>query len=204
MKRIAHVGVDYHVKSITIAVYQSEEKSFLETIHLNNDDKVITSSLQKIMLGRRTQKMESVDIAGDPVIAAEDFAARHSSLGFRLDFSLESLETEIDRLLAQPIFHRGREGSLSQEEARNEAAISAYVGETIRRLFQGRWAGVFHPDQPASNFYTSFVQFGSYRYWPAHYFAYRLTNWPQEGTFSEYLERLLPTIKEHLGECVAR
>jgi hypothetical protein len=42
MKRIAHVGVDYHVKSITIAVYQSEEKSFLETIHLNNDDKVIT------------------------------------------------------------------------------------------------------------------------------------------------------------------
>ncbi len=144
--------------------------------------------------------MQSFGIVGDPVITAEDFAARHSALGFRLDFSLESLETEIDRLLAQPIFHRGREGSRSTEEARNEAAISAYAGETIRRQFQGRWVGVFNPDQPESNFYTSFVQFGGYRYWPAHYFAYRLTNWPQEGTFSAYLERLLSTIREHLGE----
>ena len=48
MKRIAHVGVDYHVKSITIAVYLSEEKSFLETIHLNNNDKVITRYMKKV------------------------------------------------------------------------------------------------------------------------------------------------------------
>jgi len=48
MKRIAHVGVDYHAKSITIAVYLSEEKSFLETTHLTNDDKVITKYMKKL------------------------------------------------------------------------------------------------------------------------------------------------------------
>lgn len=48
MKKIAYVGVDYHVKSITAAVYLSEERSFLETTHLNNDDKVISRYMKKL------------------------------------------------------------------------------------------------------------------------------------------------------------
>lgn len=48
MKKVAHVGVDYHVKTITIAVYLSDEKRFLETTHLSNDDKVITKHIKKL------------------------------------------------------------------------------------------------------------------------------------------------------------
>jgi transposase len=48
MKKVAHVGVDYHVKTKTIAVYLSDEKRFLETTHLSNDDKVITKHMKKL------------------------------------------------------------------------------------------------------------------------------------------------------------
>jgi hypothetical protein len=48
MKKVSHVGVDYHVQTITIAVYLSDEKRFLETAHLSNDDKVITKHMKKL------------------------------------------------------------------------------------------------------------------------------------------------------------
>ncbi len=144
--------------------------------------------------------MNSRGVVGDPAAVALDFATTHSASGFRLDFSLESLETEIDRLLALPIFFRGGEGSRADEESRNQAGISAYVGETLRRLFQGRWGGEFYPDRCEINFYTSFVDFAGYRYWPSHFISYRLTNWPGEGTFAQHLERALPAIRKHLTQ----
>ena len=144
--------------------------------------------------------MNSRDAVGDPAAIALDFATAHSASGFRLDFSLESLETEIDRLLALPIFFRGREGSPTDQESRNQAGISAYVGETLRRLFQGRWGGEFYPDRNEVNFYTSFVDFTGYRYWPSHFISYRLTNWPGEGTFAQHLEKALLTIGKHVAQ----
>lgn len=136
--------------------------------------------------------------ADNPVVAAIEFSEQHTGPGCRLDFSLGSLQSEVDSVLELPIFFRGREGTSTDNQERSEAALCAYVGETLSRLFNGTWGGDFYPDCPASNFYTSFVDFGDYRYWPSHFIAYRLTNWPQEGTFAKHLERVLPSIERHL------
>jgi len=134
----------------------------------------------------------------DPVAIAQQFAATHTLSGFRLDFSIGSLETEVDRLLESPLFCRGRERLETDEERRNLAALCAYVGETLRQLFGGEWGGQFYPQ--GDNFYTSFVQFGNYRYWPGHFISYRLANWPMEGTFAQHLERLLPAIQARVSK----
>lgn len=48
MRKIAYVGVDYHVETLSIAVVIEGEKEFHETIHLKNDDTVIRKYLQKL------------------------------------------------------------------------------------------------------------------------------------------------------------
>jgi transposase len=48
MKKIAYVGVDYHVESLCIAVMIEGIKDFHETIHLKNNDAVIKKYLQKL------------------------------------------------------------------------------------------------------------------------------------------------------------
>ncbi len=48
MKEIAYVGVDYHMKSVTIAVMIGGEKDVKDTVHLKNDDKVIRKYLKKL------------------------------------------------------------------------------------------------------------------------------------------------------------
>jgi len=138
--------------------------------------------------------------ADNPGAAAVEFSEQHTGTGCQLDFSIESLQTEVDRVLELPIFFRGREGTPTDNQERREAALCAYVGETLSRLFDGTWGGDFRPDRSASNFYTSFVDFGDYRYWPSRFIGYRLTNWPQEGTFAQHLERVLPSIKRHLTD----
>jgi hypothetical protein len=133
--------------------------------------------------------------AGDPVTTAEAFAAEQSAAGYALDFSLASLETEVDRLIDMPMFHHGRERPPSEAEERNEAGLAAYIGEALRRLFGGVWVGSFHPGSTALNFYRSFVMFGGYRFEPHLFVAYRLTNGGCEGSFRTYLRASLPRIK---------
>ncbi len=48
MKKIAYVGVDYHIKSVTIAVTIEGEKEMHDTVHLKNEDKVIKKYLKKL------------------------------------------------------------------------------------------------------------------------------------------------------------
>jgi hypothetical protein len=65
---------------------------------------------------------------GDPAVAAEGFAAEHSAAGYILDFSLASLEIQVDRLFELPPFRPGR-GLSTDAEERNEAALGAYIEE---------------------------------------------------------------------------
>ena len=48
MKPIAYVGVDYHIKSVTIAVYLPDEKAFYDTIRLTNKDSIIRKYVNKL------------------------------------------------------------------------------------------------------------------------------------------------------------
>ena len=47
MKKIAHLGVDYHVKTVAITVYINDE-GFYETVRFKNSDKKITNYLKKL------------------------------------------------------------------------------------------------------------------------------------------------------------
>jgi transposase len=48
MKKIAYIGVDYHLDSVSLAVLVAGEKEFYETLHLRNSDKVIAKYLKKL------------------------------------------------------------------------------------------------------------------------------------------------------------
>ena len=50
MKKIAYVGVDYHIKTVTIAVMIEGEKDVKDTVHLKNEDKVIRKYLKKLAM----------------------------------------------------------------------------------------------------------------------------------------------------------
>ena len=47
-KKIAYLGVDYHINSITIAVLLKGETEFHDTVHLKNKDKMISKYLKKL------------------------------------------------------------------------------------------------------------------------------------------------------------
>jgi hypothetical protein len=77
-----------------------------------------------------------------------------------------------------------------------EGELEAYVGETLCRLFDGKWGGEFYWENPAPNFYVSYIEFGLYRFFPSHFLRYRINNGEKStGTFKKYLEKMLPTIK---------
>lgn len=48
MRRIAYVGVDYHLNTVSVAVMVESENDFLETIHMRNDDKMIRKYFKKL------------------------------------------------------------------------------------------------------------------------------------------------------------
>lgn len=125
---------------------------------------------------------------------AEKFAWRMNLLFFKLDFSTKSLESEIDKILDSrivPIKGRWKIGW------RNHAAIEAYIGEVIVRNFAGEWKGAFCADNPAGNFYTSYVQIGAYIFKPSHFLGYRISNGEDShGTFRNYYTKtVLPGIQ---------
>jgi len=128
----------------------------------------------------------------DPAAAATAFAQDMRGHGFALDLSMESLRGEVDRLLcSEHLCHHEDPAQWS-----SEARLGAYVGEVLRRAFEGTWEGAYRDDHAGVNCYTSFVVFGSYRYNPAMALGYRLSNGEESmGRFSDHIERVLPAIR---------
>jgi len=85
MKRIAHVGVDYHVKSLTIAVYLSDTKEFHETVRLPNDDKVIKKNM------KRLSEQFELRICYEASGSGYGFQRKMQALGFHCDVIAPSL-----------------------------------------------------------------------------------------------------------------
>ena len=48
MKKIAHVGIDYHKNTLTIAVRVQGKKKIYETVHLKNEDKLIRKYMKNL------------------------------------------------------------------------------------------------------------------------------------------------------------
>lgn len=82
----------------------------------------------------------------DPIAAANNFVAEANAEGFPFDFSLRSLALDVDNYLEKC--------SLLSEETkrRAECDLTAYIGETIRRLYGGNgqenMPDVHHPVVP--------------------------------------------------------
>ena len=85
MKKIAYVGTDYHVKTITIAVYLNDEKRFLETTRLTNDDKIIAKFM------KRLSKLFDLKICYEASGSGYTFQRKMHALGFHCDVIAPSL-----------------------------------------------------------------------------------------------------------------
>ncbi|MFZ4929178.1 hypothetical protein [Chryseobacterium sp. Mn2064] len=120
----------------------------------------------------------------DPKLCAEHFADVMKKKGYNLDFSLKSLEIEVDRILENFSKIEDQELNILEE------FLTAYVGETLLRIFGGRWIGNFYGplNRKGVNFYTSYMMINDFRCNPNHFIGYYLSNGKEsEGTFYEYL-----------------
>lgn len=135
--------------------------------------------------------------------AAEQFAENMKKYNVYCDFSLLSLLVDIDLILNnEAIFNKQSNlpDPIKQQAYKNEAGLGAYIGESVCRLYQGTWKGVFNPNNAAFNYYTSAVIFGDYAFYPTHFISYHISNnkpgEQSEGTFADYLLRTLPFITQ--------
>ena len=48
MKKVAYVGIDYHMNSLTVAVIIEGEKEFYDSITMKNNDKSILKYFKKL------------------------------------------------------------------------------------------------------------------------------------------------------------
>ena len=128
----------------------------------------------------------------NPCKVAKAVANKYSLKGYTLDFSLESLETEIDKIINNPITYK--------EEKDIDfliAELTVYVGETFRILFNAVCPGQYFEGGKgnAANFYTYYVEKNGERFHPSHFFEYKLPIKDfTRNQFKEYLHYSYATI----------
>lgn len=124
----------------------------------------------------------------NPTLIAEEFAKSQmeKSNGYRFDFSIKSLDIELERYLENK-----HNKELNEREILN-ATLTAYLGETICRNFNAKWTGAYYgPLNPNGvNYYTCKISlydsdFYVSRYFDA-FFSDRGIN-EDDGTFNQYL-----------------
>lgn len=133
----------------------------------------------------------------NPAEIADIFVKFASTKNYRFDYSLNSLKFEIDRFLSKYNYKKGKYGIYDKifkrrYLKRNAVAtyLSAYIGETLIKLYGGKWIGSFSkPENPfGDNYYMSELIIKNYKFNPSHFILYRLEHGEKEtGTFYKYL-----------------
>ena len=133
----------------------------------------------------------------NPVEYAEMFANHMKKIGYNLDFTTASLENEIDKLISKHSRSRRFNNFMNslfknhwKSRLRFERYLTAYIGETLIRVYNGDWKGQYYgPDNPyGSNYYSTAITIGKFSFWPSHFIENYLTNGVKStGTFYEYL-----------------
>ena len=85
MKKIANVGVDYHLNSLSIAVLPEGEKDFHQSIHLHNQDRLIANYLKKL------SKNFELRICYEACSCGYDFQRKLNAWGYHCDVIAPSL-----------------------------------------------------------------------------------------------------------------
>ena len=124
----------------------------------------------------------------NPSEFAEKFAEITQSEGYHFDFSLNSLTIEVDKYLEQLSILTEEEKDLTKP------LLTAYIGETLCRLYNGKWTGqYFGTDRTERNYYTcevTFRDYNKYHFYPNHFISYYLANGKVDtGPFGTYIEK---------------
>jgi hypothetical protein len=120
-----------------------------------------------------------------------------AATGVQLHFDEASLKQSFDSAL-EHYRETLRKGSLDVDGTSFdlETAAGCYFGETLRRLYGGRWMGQLSP-RCGANFYTAQIQFGAYLFSPFCWLGYRLSNGrEEEGTVESCLIAVIPSMKD--------
>ncbi|MDJ0840291.1 MAG: hypothetical protein QNK37_27525 [Acidobacteriota bacterium] len=134
-----------------------------------------------------------------PPRVAAAFAELMRLHGYNLDFSLETLGKDFDNLLANKDLHHVRvrlRGYVSEAVFDFETSAGCYLGQVLSRSYAGRWCGHCSPATGVS-FYTLWLQFGEYRFFPIIYVAYRTGNGVEStGSVGSLLSALEPSMND--------
>lgn len=119
----------------------------------------------------------------NPKEVAEIVSEKYLDKGYKLDFSLRSLEVEIDKIL---------ENETSKDVVDSwelESELTAYFGESLCRIFKTVWKGRYYLDNSGMNFYTCKIAKNGFEFGPSHFISYYLSNGKKnEGTFKDFLD----------------
>lgn len=129
-------------------------------------------------------KLSNLNTPDDPSEIAEKVAKKFLKKGYCLDFSIASLENEIDSILKNE-----SQWSYRQKE-RLETELTAYFGETICRIFNAKWKGKYFKDFRRSgiNYYSCSIQKNTFEFSPSHFFGYYFENGSKrKNPFKDYL-----------------
>lgn len=118
----------------------------------------------------------------NPKDFAEIVSRKYLEKGYDLDFSIKSLENEIDKILENEIPKDW------VESAKLESELTAYFGETLCRIFDAKWKGEYYSENSGMNYYTSKIEIKGFEFGPSHFIGYYLSNGKEnEGSFKDYL-----------------
>lgn len=135
----------------------------------------------------------------NPSEVAEKVVQKFIAKGYVLDFSILSLEKEVDLILKNESYKE------LNERAILEAELTAYVGETMCRLFNAQWEGQYFGPLRRSgiNYYSCKIIKGEFEFWPSHFFSYYYSNGSSiTHPFKDYLENSYSYIggKEYVND----
>lgn len=126
--------------------------------------------------------MNKIRREDNPKNIAEIVRRKYIEKGYDLDFSLKSLENEIDKILENEIPENW------VESAKLESELTAYFGETLCRIFNTKWKGEYYSENSGMNYYSSKIEKNGFEFGPSHFIGYYLNNGKKsEGSFKNYL-----------------
>ena len=131
-----------------------------------------------------------------PPLVANALVGFLGNKNIEIDYSILSLTKTLDSLLNQPLM---REESIvvKVEDAETPfdmpSAFSAYFGQTLANLYDGQWTG-YMDSNSSINFYSMNLTFGEFSLNPTCWISFRVANGPQEGTVTDWLNRVMPSI----------
>jgi transposase len=190
MKKIAYIGVDYHLNNITIAVMIEGQRKFHDTIRMKNEDRAIKQYMKKVSKDFKIQACYEASSCGYV------FQRKMKSWGYPCDVIAPSLIPK----------KRGERRKNDFRDARNLARLYANgllsvvhtpseEEESVRALIRCRMA-FKESEKSAKHQINALLLAHDYR-WPKTKWTHQHRKWLSELRLPN--EHLQQVIEEHLG-----